>query len=117
MENLLVETRESYYEYISKVETGCLTIANQLRIGNMNEAFSGIMNLAEGIQWLLSVEQLMLANNYKIKSRINEANDYLKDINEALENEDYVQVADLFEYEIHEIFSSASEWIFEKINL
>lgn len=115
MENLLLETKQSYYEYIRKINTGCIYIANELRIGNINEALSTVVNLAEGLQWLLSVEELMKKNEYIIKSRISEVNEYLNEINEALGNNDYVQVADLFEYEIQPIFSSASEWIFEKI--
>ncbi|MFC5540563.1 hypothetical protein ACFPOH_02045 [Ureibacillus suwonensis] len=115
MENLLEELKQSYYEYVQKIAPGCIIIANEFRTGNIAEALQSIGNFAEGLDWLLTVETKMLEHNLKIKSRIFEAKNFLKEINKALEQKDYITVADLFEYEIEPLFSSSVEWTFEKV--
>lgn len=116
MEQLLEETKLTYYEYVANIKKGCLDIAQQLRTEQFTNAFGAISNFAEGLEWLIQIEQLMLQNQYNIKSNTKEAIPFFTEINEALENKDYILVADLFEYEIAEIFTSASEWIFEGVN-
>lgn len=113
MKTISEEIRDSYYEYVMKIEDGCLIITDLLRKGKYTKAFETIISFAEGIQWLLVVEETMRKESYVINSRINEANDYLMQINESFEMEDFVTVADIFEYEIAPIFSSATEWVFE----
>lgn len=110
--NELQEIKESYYKYIGKLGEGCLTLADLIRQGKDEEAFISIENFAEGMQWLVAAENLLRQEGYTINSRIPEANEYLVELNEALSIQDMVTVADLFEYEIHPLFSSASEWIF-----
>lgn len=112
MNEQLREIKESYYDYISKIENGCLMISNLIRQGNYSQAFESIIAFSEGIQWLLSVEKTLNEQAYVINSRITEANDYLLEINTALETQDFLTVADIFEYEIQPIFSSATEWVF-----
>lgn len=108
------DIKQSYYEYISKVGEGCLTIANLIRTGKHQDAFASILDFTEGIEWLLMVEQALHNQGYAINSRIAEANEFLQEINSAFENQDFVTIGDLFEYEIHPLFSSASEWIFNE---
>ncbi|QDQ01369.1 hypothetical protein FOH38_13345 [Lysinibacillus fusiformis] len=116
MEQLLEETKLTYYEYVANIKKGCLEIAQQLRTEQFSNAFESITNLAEGLEWLIQIEQLMLQNQYNIKSKTKDAIPFFIEINEALENKDYILLADLFEYEIAEIFTSASEWTFEGAN-
>ncbi|MCP1143740.1 hypothetical protein [Lysinibacillus endophyticus] len=116
MENLIDDIKHSYYEYVSKIAPGCEAIANQLRLGEINDALHLIINFAEGLSWLLSVEEKMKEYELKINSRIGEAQSFLKEINHELEQGDYITVADLFEYEIYPLFSSSTEWVFEKVN-
>lgn len=106
------EIKETYYEYVSKLSNGCLTIANLIRRGNYSDAFESIVAFSEGMQWLLSVEQALGKQGLHINSRIVEANEFLTEINAALESQDIVTIADLFEYEIQPLFSSATEWVF-----
>lgn len=115
VEQLLKETQTSYYEYVMKLENGCLQIANDLRTGNQAGAFQNIINLTEGLGWLLDVEARMQEQRFKINSQIVNALDFLNEVNDALEAEDIVTVADLFEYEIAPLFASASEWTFQEI--
>lgn len=114
MEKLIEEIKQSYYEYVIKISPGCEIIANQLRTGKVQEALQYILQFSEGLSWLLTVEEKLKEFQYIINSRISEAKDYLQEINEALEQSDFITVADLFEYEIQPLFESASEWVFVK---
>lgn len=115
MTNLIEETQNSYYEYISQISKGSLLICNKFREGDIAQATISILDLVEGLTWLLQVEEAMKEKNYKIQSATQIASEYLSEINEALSRQDYVFVADLFEYEISPIFSNANSWRFEKI--
>ncbi|MCS5503271.1 hypothetical protein NY607_19375 [Lysinibacillus sp. A4] len=112
---LLQETQHSYYDYVVKIEGGCQQIANCLRTGKESDAFEMLMDLSEGIEWLVTVEHKMREYFYGIKSRLPEVLGMLKEVKQALEIGDIVTVADLFEYEIAPMFVSASEWTFEKL--
>lgn len=115
MNELMQETQKTYYEYVLRIEQGCQQIANMFRIGQQAEALQTIIDLSEGMGWLVAVEQHMAEQNYKINSQTKDALEMLNEVNEALEIGDFVTVADLFEYEIAPMFASASEWIFEKV--
>ncbi|MFB5085902.1 hypothetical protein PGC35_01585 [Psychrobacillus sp. PGGUH221] len=117
MTNIIEETQNSYYEYISQISRGSFNISNNLRLGNITLATTSIIDLVEGLSWLLQVEEAMKENNYVIKSATQVAAEHLNEINEALSRQDYVFVADLFEYEISPIFEDAENWKFEKINV
>ncbi|AWE06389.1 hypothetical protein DCE79_02870 [Lysinibacillus sp. 2017] len=113
-QQLITDTKESYYLYASGIAQGCNQIANDLRTGQIENALNSIANLAEGIEWLLNVEQILAQHNLKIRSRIMEANEFLMEVNDALIQNDTITVADLFEYEIQPLFDSASEWAFQE---
>ena len=115
VDQLVKDTQQTYYEYVSKIEQGCIQIATDLRVGNNDAAFKEIINLTEGFGWLLDVEAHMLENSYKVNSRLAEALDFLNEASDALEGGDTVTVADLFEYELAPLFSSATEWTFSEI--
>lgn len=106
------EVKNTYYEYVRDVNLGCKTIAITLRKGELAQAFQSIEHFAEGLEWLLTVENAMQVQGWTINSRIEEAQWVMKEINEALENKDLTLMADLFEYELVPIFLSASEWVF-----
>ena len=113
MDDMLVtDIKNTYYEYVNKVSDGCMMIAQNLRLQQYEQAFNDIVNLAEGLQWLISVEEVLKQNNFQINSRISEANEFMNEVNDALEQQDYVLLADLFEYELNPLFNSSSEWVF-----
>ncbi|WP_249073448.1 hypothetical protein [Lysinibacillus sp. BPa_S21] len=112
-QQLINDIKQSYFDYISKVTNGCKDIAFKIRSSNTAEAILYIEQFAEGLQWLLDVEKKFTEIGYTVKSRIHEASIYFNDINEALENKDYVMLADIFEYELPNVFDSASEWVIE----
>ena len=117
MTNFIKETQTSYYEYITQISQGSLFISDKLREGNITQATTTIIDLVEGLSWMLQVEELMKENNYLIQSATQTAAEHLNEINDALSRQDYVFVADLFECEISPIFNDAENWKFEKINV
>lgn len=115
MTKLIEETQASYYEYINQIGIGSLYISSKIREGNIALAVTSIIDLSEGLTWLLQVEESMKESNYKIQSATVLAGEHLNEINEALSRQDYIFVADLFEYEISPIFENAEDWKFIKV--
>lgn len=106
------ELKSSYYEYIANVPQGLQIIANLLTNNEIAKAIENIVNLAEGLEFLLQIEQVLLKEGLVINSQINEANFIFNEMNESLINNDYILLKDLIEYELITLFSSASEWTF-----
>ncbi|TCT20445.1 hypothetical protein EDD68_1138 [Melghiribacillus thermohalophilus] len=113
--NIVTETQESFYIYIERVARGAMNIAEKIREEQVGEAMNMIADFSEGVMWISQVIELMKNQNYKIDIDPTKLNEFLSEINEGLEREDYVIVADLFEYEIHPFFkqSQGERFIFE----
>lgn len=112
-QNQLLELKNSYYEYIANVPTGLQNLMTFLAGNELEKAFNGIADLAEGLEFLLKVEEALVNNGLFINSRLNESIAVFNEVNESLVNEDFLLLKDLIEYELMPIFSSASEWTFE----
>lgn len=108
------ELKESYYEYIQAIAPGINSIINSLRSNELEKAFTSIFHFSEGIEALVKIEQVLLAEGNTINSRINEAVVVFSEVNEAMENGDITLIADIFEYELQPLFVSCSEWIFQE---
>ena len=108
------ELKVSYYEYITKIPNGLKLIVEFLENNKLEDAFTGLANFAEGLEYLLKVEQVLFNEGYSINSRLNEANEIFEEINETLVNSDHILLKDLIEYELIHLLSSVSEWTFEK---
>ncbi len=100
----VVEVIESYNEYIKKLPNGSNYIAQNLREDKLSDAFQTIKDFSEGLLWLTEAAQLLQINNVKVQINMNQLQEFLIEINEGLEKQDYVLVADLFEYEITPFF-------------
>ncbi|MEK5230807.1 hypothetical protein MHB42_03450 [Lysinibacillus sp. FSL K6-0232] len=115
MDELLLDTQQSYYDYVVKLQDGCQMIAKSFQSNNLEQAFQMIADFSEGLGWLVTVEQHMQANDYVINSRIEEVVEQLTTLNKLLENRDIVALTNLFQAEIAPLFASASEWTFNKV--
>ncbi|AEH46415.1 hypothetical protein [Parageobacillus thermoglucosidasius] len=115
MTNLIYETQDSFYQYIERVAVGTQTIADYLREDKIGEAMQLIAQFSEGIAWLTKVIVLMRKHRYYIDIDPSKINEFLMEINEGLERQDYVIVADMFEYEIQPFFEEAKEKRFKKV--
>lgn len=114
MTDLIVETIESYNEYLSKLPNGCLFIAENLREDQIQVALNNIKNFSEGLIWLVDASELLKNNDVEVNMNVERVHDFLNEINDALEIQDYNLVADLFEYELVEFFKDSKLIIIEQ---
>lgn len=102
--NEVYEVIESYNEYVGKIPQGAIYIANSLREDKLNEALLTIKDFSEGLIWLSDAANLLGKNNVEVSLNIEKIHDFLNEINDGLEIQDFMLVADLFEYEITPFF-------------
>ncbi|GEK33617.1 hypothetical protein [Kurthia sibirica] len=98
------EIIESYNEYLTKLPGGCLAIATLLREGDLHGALSSIKDFSEGTGWIMQVNEKLAAVSTIEKIDFKRIQEFLLEINSGLEIQDFVLVADLFEYEIAPFF-------------
>lgn len=96
------------YNYLLKLIPAIKECANCYQLGQINEGSNLLINMIEGVNWVISVTA-----NVQIQGVIiEEINIKLGDMVKAFENEDYVLVGDLLEYEIlpvmQELFEKTS---------
>ncbi|MEK4698586.1 hypothetical protein MKX47_03265 [Solibacillus sp. FSL R7-0668] len=115
VEQLVQETKESYYAYIVKVQGGCEAIIASLKAGDNASGLQGIIDLSEGLAWLLDAEQLLSIHSYKIDSPIASVSPLFGKMNDAIEANDFATVIALLEDEVKPLFTNAAEWKFEEI--
>lgn len=96
----LNEVIDTYNEYKYKLPSGLSKVVEQLRNENFSEALLNIKNFSEGIIWLSQAGSLINQNKGYASINVNKITEFLLEINEGLERQDYVLVADIFEYEI-----------------
>ncbi|WP_142414614.1 hypothetical protein [Hathewaya massiliensis] len=96
-----LDVLETATNYINNLKEAIDSIFNYISEGKESEAFGLIIDFAEGTEWLSQV--LVLTKDMHEKDlNIGRLNDLLKEVVEAIENEDYILVGDLFKYEIYE---------------
>lgn len=105
MDNILVETIESYNNYLSILPSGSLKIAELLRENSIVESLNNIQNFTDGVLWLADAGKLFSKNNIQVDLNVEKIHSYLNEINEGLTLQDFNLVADLFEYELAPFFS------------
>ncbi len=101
------EVIESYNSYIQNVATGSMKIAEYLRQDEIAEAMQLILHFSEGMGWLTEAAELLTKNDVKVQLEVANIHEFLNEINSGLEIQDYVLVADMFEYEIAPFFAQA----------
>lgn len=108
MDKLIQETKCSYNEYIKKLPVGCQKIADDIRTDNLPVALKGILEFSEGTSWLIEANRLLEKNSISNPLKPEKINEFLNEINNGLEIQDFVLVADMFEYEIKPFFEECS---------
>jgi len=106
MEKQHREIMESYNEYLKVIPAGCESIVALLREGNNEEALKLILHFSEGVSWLGEVNRLLACNGINNSLPIGKIHGFLEEINDGLGIQDYLLVADIFEYEIKQFFEN-----------
>lgn len=100
-----VEIVDEYYKYIAKIPAGLQNIADSLRSDNVQTALNEILNFSEGITWIKQMEEILSDQGVNTNLNKQQLEGYLNLINEGLEKQDFVLVADIFEYEMLPYFA------------
>ena len=106
MNEMVLEVIESFNDYVERVKLGSVKIAEMLRNDEIQEALQNILNFSEGMGWLVDAANLLKQNDVDVRLEVEQIHEFLHEINTGLEIQDYVLVADMFEYEIAPFFES-----------
>jgi len=93
MEELVVTVSE----YINRLIEGIMETAELFQSYEENKGIAFICEISEGIEWI--TDALVTINKLSEK-KIIEMNNKLNEVVAALENEDYILVGDLLQYEL-----------------
>lgn len=107
--NELIEVIESYNQYMKNIAPGSLAIAEHLRNDEIGDALKLILQFSEGMGWVMEASELLQQNSVNVVLKIEQIHEFLEEVNNGLEMQDYVLVADMFEYEIAPFFESVVE--------
>jgi len=106
MEEIIKESMESYNNYIDKLGPGTEFIINQIHNENYQEAKQNLINLLEGLLWLVEVNNKLSKLNYVNLLDIYKMNSLSEDLIEAMGKNDFNLCADILEYELKDLSST-----------
>ena len=109
-----IEALQTANEYMDNLKKGIIDLSNMIQEGKEQQAISVIPQVVDGLQWIIQVVSLT-REVQKNEIKLEGLNDQLQEIIEALENEDYILVGDLFNYEILPILENIHEGIRETV--
>lgn len=92
-------------EYLDNLKEGMKNISDLIQDGKEQESFNFIAQVADGLQW---IDEAFNSTKETHNNELNlePINEFIEEISEALENEDYILVSDLFVYEITPILEN-----------
>lgn len=93
------ETLETANEYTVKLEAGIVEAVRLFKSGEEGQATNMISYIIDGMEWLSDAMRLT-AGIHNQEIDFEDINSKLLEVVEAFNNEDYILIADLFEYEI-----------------
>ncbi|AYD41455.1 hypothetical protein D4Z93_09260 [Clostridium fermenticellae] len=96
------------------LKSGINSAVDKFQGGKENEALKLMPLIIDGMQW--TAQAVVLTKDlYKKEIELDEFNQKLKEVAEAIENEDYILVGDLFEYEVIPILDDIHEIVKESV--
>ncbi|MGE7695957.1 hypothetical protein ACQKNC_17925 [Lysinibacillus sp. NPDC094177] len=112
MEKVMVikETMESYDSYIDKLGPGTEIIINQIQNEEYQEAKQNLLNLLEGLMWLVEVNNMLSELNYFSSLDNNKINSLSEDMLEAMEQNDFNLCADILQYEVKDLVNTLRKY-------
>ena len=92
------------------LKKGVISVFELIQEGKEQEAINIVPQVVEGMQWIIQVVELS-KEAQKEEIQLEGINDHIEELIEAFENEDFVLVGDLFNYEILPILEEAHKQI------
>lgn len=90
-----MEALQTANEYSERLIEGVNDAVNYFKGGDENKAVEMMVDIIDGIQWIVQVMCLSFKNE-----DIEKINEHLTEMTTALENLDYILVSDILDYEI-----------------
>ncbi|WP_297517630.1 hypothetical protein [uncultured Clostridium sp.] len=112
--NEKIEVLNTANEYLVNLKGGIENLVLLMNEEKEQQGCSIISEVAEGIGWILDVARLT-SDIIGEAEGIDEMDNFLSEIVEALENEDYILVSDLFNYEVLPVLENLHEVIKTKV--
>lgn len=106
------ELKNELLEYLPRLLDGLEDMSRKFQMGQVENALSMLSDTTEGIDWVCQAFNALLPEK---SIYINGINAQLYEINNSLNNKDFVMVADLFEYEINPLLKKMNEAIMQRI--
>ena len=97
MKDKIQEMRESVINYIPKLKDGIMEASEFFQKYEENKGTALLVQITEGIKWIIDA---VVAIKELKEEKVVEVNNKLNEIVDALENEDYILVGDLLQYEL-----------------
>ena len=103
---LIEETLDTASDYLTKLKEGIGDTAQLFRQGDLKEGNLKYQSCVEGLEWYMNTLDniLSLLDNEKLtedgEKLLKDLNELLIELMKAFENEDFVFVADILEYEV-----------------
>ncbi|MFJ8457758.1 hypothetical protein ACIQ57_01390 [Lysinibacillus xylanilyticus] len=116
MNELIIETQQSYNDYLAKLVSGCNEIVGNIQSNNLQQALQLILQFSEGTTWLIDINQKLSTLGYNNELKHEAIQEYFSQINAGLEVQDFVLVSDMFEYEIKPFFENCSLYVISEKN-
>lgn len=101
---LLTDTLAEAIGYIERLKENKHLVIEPLFQGDYAAVINGIAELVDGLSWLNQVlagaKEILQFFDKTMEISLSSFNGYLRRVTEALENDDYVMLGDLIEYEL-----------------
>ena len=110
MNNEKFEALKSADEYLDNLKKGINNISNLIQEGREQDGLNLIGPAAEGIQWVEEIINLT-KDVQKEDIDMSDMNEHIEELVDAMENEDYILVGDLFNYEVLPILERVHDQI------
>lgn len=108
--NEQIEALNTANEYLDNLKNGINKLVSYIDNEEEDKACAIISMIADGIDWLIKVVKLT-SEVHEGKVSLDGIEEKLGEVADAIENEDYILVGDLFNYEIMPILEEAHKQI------
>lgn len=115
MNNEKLEVLKTADSYLDNLIKGIEDISELIQAGKEFEAINKIPQIIDGIDYILKAI-ILTKDIHKESIDLGSLNEQLEQIIEAFENEDYILIGDLFNYELLPIMENIHEGIRKTLN-
>ncbi|HDK7174847.1 hypothetical protein KQI45_07620 [Clostridium sporogenes] len=113
-----LEVLNTAKEYMINLNNAIMKSADYLQNGDYFNGTNLIISITDGLEWIVQLITLR-KDIYKDNMEVNKLIDNIKEVVEAFENQDYILIGDLLQYEISPIIEEYYDrtlLLLEKLN-